>query len=182
MRALDIVIGVCWVAFWIYWVVAAVRTRRGRTQWGSCAALRVASVVVVLLVLRLHAFRVSATSGNLWLGLVGFVLFAAGLLVAIWARVNLGRNWGMPMSEKADAELVTSGPYRAVRHPIYSGLILAMVGTAVAVRPYWIVVALLLGAYFVYAAFMEERRMTAQFPTAYPPYRARTKMLVPFVL
>ena len=76
---------------------------------------------------------------------IGLALFLAGLAVAIWARVHLGRNWGMPMSEKADAELVTTGPYRWIRNPIYSGLILAMIGTALAVSAEWLLVVVVLG-------------------------------------
>ena len=70
---------------------------------------------------------------------VGMVLFLTGLGLAVWARVHLGRNWGTPMCEKVDAELVTSGPYRYIRNPIYSGIILAAIGTAVAISWYWLV-------------------------------------------
>lgn len=54
------------------------------------------------------------------LGAIGADLFVAGIAVAIWAHIHLGRNWGMPMTQKTEPELVTSGPYRVVRHPIYS--------------------------------------------------------------
>jgi Phospholipid methyltransferase len=64
------------------------------------------------------------------LGAIGAVVFASGIALAIWARVQLGQNWGMPMTQKAEPELVTSGPYRFVRHPIYSGLLAALLGTA----------------------------------------------------
>lgn len=60
----------------------------------------------------------------------GVALVLCGLGTAVWARISLGRNWGMPMSEKEEPELVTSGPYGVVRHPIYSGIVLATVGTA----------------------------------------------------
>ena len=60
-------------------------------------------------------------------------MFASGIGLAIWARIHLGRNWGMPTSQKADPELVTTGPYRFVRHPIYTGLLVALLGTALAV-------------------------------------------------
>ena len=85
------------------------------------------------------------------------------------------------MSEKVDPELVTTGPYRRVRHPIYSGIIGAMVGTTVAVSWYWLIAVALLGAYFVYSAVMEERYMTGLFPEAYPGYKRSSKMLVPFL-
>jgi len=82
------------------------------------------------------------------------------------------------MTQKAEPELVTSGPYRYVRHPIYSGLLLAVLGTALATNGYWLIVAGTMAAYFIYSATVEEQLMTRSFPTAYPAYRARTKMLI----
>jgi len=91
-------------------------------------------------------------------------VFVLGLALAVWARLYLGRNWGMPMSQKADPELVTTGPYRRVRHPIYSGIILAMIGTTIAVSLYWLVAVVLIGAYFTYSAITEERFMASGGP------------------
>jgi protein-S-isoprenylcysteine O-methyltransferase Ste14 len=88
----------------------------------------------------------------------------------------------MPMSRKADAELVTSGPYRVVRHPIYSGLLAGVLGTALVTNLIDLIIVAVLGAYFCYSASVEEKNLTAAFPTAYPVYRTSTKMLVPFVL
>ena len=112
---------------------------------------------------------------------VGLVLVVAGLGIAVWARIVLGRNWGMPMTSKAEPELVTAGPYHVVRHPLYSGLVLAGLGTALANNFYWLIAWGALDVYFVYAALTEERLLAAAFPSSYPAYRARTKMLVPFV-
>ncbi len=86
------------------------------------------------------------------------------------------------MSEKIDATLVTTGPYRYIRHPIYSGIILAMVGTALAVTIYWLVAVAVLGTYFVYSASVEERIMVRLFPATYPAYKKSTHMLIPFIL
>ena len=109
-------------------------------------------------------------------------MFASGLALAVWARVDLGRNWGMPMTQKAEPELVTSGPYRFVRHPIYSGLLAAILGTALATNLIGVIIVAILGAYFYYSATVEEKNLTVTFPAAYPAYRASTKMLIPFVL
>src|SRR6202011_5591919 len=109
-------------------------------------------------------------------GLVGLIVVVLGLGLAIWARRYLGRNWGMPMTQKLDPELVTTGPYRQVRHPIYTGIILAMVGTAIAVSVYALIPVLVLGAYFAYSARTEERYLAEQFPDSYPPYQRSTKM------
>ena len=181
MNVIDVVIFVTWAAFWIYWLLASVSAKAGRTRSARFAGIRVGVILLVLLLLRSRAFKGRVTTDDPWLQGVGLALFLLGLALAIWARLYLGRNWGMPMSQKVDPELVTTGPYRTVRHPIYSGIILAMIGTAVAVSLYWLVAVVLLGAYFVYSAFMEERLMSGLFPDSYPEYKRSTKMLVPFV-
>ncbi len=140
-----------------------------------------AIVLVILLLTRLKVFRGHAVTTDPCLPGIGLVVFVLGLALAVWARIYLGWNWGMPMSEKVDPELVTTGPYRTIRHPIYSGIVLAMVGTAIAVRVYWPLAVVLLGGYFIYSAFMEERRM-AQVSDTFPAYKQSTKMLIPFLL
>ncbi len=85
------------------------------------------------------------------------------------------------MTEKADTELVTSGPYRKVRHPIYTGILLAMVGTAVAVSWYWMLPVVLMALYFGYSAIMEERHLVTVFPEAYPAYQRTSKRIIPFI-
>jgi protein-S-isoprenylcysteine O-methyltransferase Ste14 len=87
----------------------------------------------------------------------------------------------MPMSQKAAPELVTAGPYHSIRHPIYTGIILAMIGTTIAVSLYWLVAAVLIGGYFIFSATVEERSMTERFPDSYPAYKRSTKMLIPFI-
>jgi protein-S-isoprenylcysteine O-methyltransferase Ste14 len=181
MRAVDIVIGLGWAVFWIYWIAASVGVKAGRTRWARFAGVRVAIILVVLLLLRLRILNGKAVTGDPWLQVIGLAIFLLGLALAVWSRVYLGRNWGMPMSEKADPELVTTGPYSTVRHPIYSGIILAMIGTTIAVSLYWLVAVVLLGAYFLYSAVMEERYMAGLFPDAYPRYKQSTKMLIPFI-
>ena len=140
-----------------------------------------AIVLVVLLLTRLKVFRWYAITTDPWLQGIGLAVFVL-LALAVWARIYLGRNWGMPMSEKVDPELVTTGPYRTVRHPIYSGIVLAKVGTVIAVSVYWLIAVVLLGGYFIYNAFMEERRMAQVFPDTFPAYKQSTKMLIPFLL
>jgi protein-S-isoprenylcysteine O-methyltransferase Ste14 len=100
----------------------------------------------------------------------------------VWARIHLGRNWGMPMTERTEPELVTSGPYRFVRHPIYSGILLGLLGTGLATSLYWLIGFGVALVYFTYSATVEERTLTATFPDAYPKYKAHTKMLIPFLL
>lgn len=168
-----------WAGFWVYWLVAAIGSKQGSRR--GRRRLPGLSLVVALIVVRLFGTHQLAVHSPV-LRAVGVVLFLSGLGLAVWARIYLGRNWGMPMTEKEEPELVTSGPYRFVRHPIYSGLLLAVLGTALATNVYWLITLLILGIYFVYSARVEEGLMASNFPEAYPAYRARTKMLIPFLL
>jgi protein-S-isoprenylcysteine O-methyltransferase Ste14 len=181
MRVVDIVIGAGWVAFWIYWLVASRTAKAGRSRWTQFAGFRVGIILVVLLLLRLRVVKGHAGTSNALLMGVGTAIFVLGLALAIWARIYIGRNWGTPMSRKQEPELVTTGPYHTIRHPIYTGIILAMVGTTIAVSLYWLIAVAALAAYFGYSAVMEERYMAEEFPNSYPGYKRSTKMLIPFV-
>jgi protein-S-isoprenylcysteine O-methyltransferase Ste14 len=182
MHVVDIVILIGWLGFWLYWLSASVGVKAGRGGWTRFAGCRVAVFLIVLLLLRLRVFKGHAVVTNPWLEGAGLAIFVLGLALAVWARVYIGRNWGMPMSRKVDPELVTTGPYHTIRHPIYSGIILGMIGTAIAVSWYWFTAAAVIGAYFLYSAVTEERYMAELFPAAYPEYKRSTKMLVPFIL
>jgi protein-S-isoprenylcysteine O-methyltransferase Ste14 len=182
MRVVDAVIFAGWIAFWLYWLAASVGVKSGQTGWRGFAGVRVAIVILLVLLLRLRIFRGHGAISDPWLGSIGLAVFVLGLALAVWARVYLGQNWGMPMTRKDDPELVTTGPYKNVRHPIYSGILLAFIGTAVAVGLYWLIAFVVLGAYFIYSAFMEERYMAERFPDTYPDYKRSTKMLIPYIL
>lgn len=183
MKTIDIIIGAGWVVFWAYWFVMAFSTKAGQSPGTRFAAARVGIIVLALLLIRLRVVNGhQAGTHNPWLLGIGLALFVLGLALAVWARIYLGRNWGMPMSQKADPELVTTGPYATIRHPIYTGILLAMAGTAIAVSPYWLIAVAVLGTYFVFSAVTEERNMARLFPADYPPYKRATKMLVPYLL
>jgi protein-S-isoprenylcysteine O-methyltransferase Ste14 len=180
MNALKVAIGIAWIVFWVYWLVAAFGAKRGvagRRRIPRAAGTALSGALLV------RVFRGGSLAVHTpVLEAIGAGLFVCGLSLAVWARIRLGRNWGMPMTEKAESELVTSGPYRFVRHPIYSGLLLAVLGTALVTNLIGLIVVVILGGYFYYSASVEEKNLTATFPSAYRAYRARTKMLIPLVL
>ena len=182
MRPVELVFTAGWAAFWLYWLVAAFSMKRGRVPWSRELRIRAIIAVVVILFVRMGAFRGHGLNTDPWRAGVGLVLFALGLAFAIWARMHIGRNWGTPMTQKDEPELVTSGPYHLVRHPIYSGILAAGIGTAVALSWGWLTAVALAGVYFVSSATIEERYLTDQFPDNYPVYKRSTKMLVPFIL
>jgi protein-S-isoprenylcysteine O-methyltransferase Ste14 len=181
MRAVELIFAVGWAAFWIYWLVAAFSMKRGRVPWSREVGIRAAIVVVLILLVRLGAFRDHDLGTDPWRAGLGLILFVLGMWFAVWARRHIGRNWGTPMTQKDEPELVTSGPYHLVRHPIYSGILVAGVGTAVALSWVWLIVVALAAIYFVYSAIIEERYLIEQFPDIYPAYKRSTKMLVPLV-
>jgi protein-S-isoprenylcysteine O-methyltransferase Ste14 len=180
MHALQIVITVAWIIFWVYWLASAFGVKEGR---GGRRRIPLTGLTALSVVLLVRVFRGGSLAVHSpILGAIGAVVFASGIALAIWARVHLGRNWGMPMTQKAEPELVTSGAYRFVRHPIYSGLLAGVLGTALVTNLIGLIIVAVLVAYFYYCASVEEKNLTATFPTAYPAYRTRTKMLIPFVL
>ncbi|HEY1824455.1 MAG TPA: isoprenylcysteine carboxylmethyltransferase family protein [Acidimicrobiales bacterium] len=181
VRAVEVVFAAGWALFWAYWLIVAFSMKRGKVMLSRQLRIRIPLVIVVVVLVHLGAFRNHSLHTNGAREAIGLVLFALGLGFAIWARVHIGRNWGTPMSQKADPELVTSGPYHLVRHPIYSGILLGGIGTAVALSWLWLVVVAIGGAYFVYSAVNEEKFMSTTFPSTYPQYQRASKMFVPFV-
>lgn len=180
---------VCWMVFVAVWVGSSGRAKRSTSggTWGRGGVIRLVLAVAVALAWRVPAFHDTVVGMNHAAGIpangivpwTGVTLCALGIALAVWARMHLGRNWGLPMSVKENPELVTSGPYAVVRHPIYSGMLLAMLGSSLAVGASSLVVLVAFGAYFVYSARKEEGLMMRTFPDTYPGYRARTKALIP---
>lgn len=119
------------------------------------------------------------TAPFVWLG---FVLTLCGVVTAVWARASLGRNWSRTMDLKQDHTLITSGPYRVVRHPIYSGLLAMFAGTALVLGTPLVVVAVFLALWSCLIRIpAEEALMLRTFPNSYARYASHTRRLVPFV-
>jgi protein-S-isoprenylcysteine O-methyltransferase Ste14 len=181
MHTLRIAVGIAWAVFWIGWLLAAFTAKQSvGGGWGRIGPRGIALLAVLLVVRGVGGKSLRVDS--LTVGVIGTVVFATGVAVAVWARVILGRNWGMPTTQRAEPELITAGPYRLVRHPIYTGILLGVVGTGLVIDYVGLPVAAILCIYFYWAATVEERNLTVTFPTAYPAYREHTKMLLPFLL
>jgi protein-S-isoprenylcysteine O-methyltransferase Ste14 len=179
-----------WTTFLIYWTVAAIFVKRGIDRVALRQRMKVRLALFLVIVGTVILARRSATFQTLQqselhsplMALAGAILVTLGAILAFTARAIIGRNWGSPGMRKTDTELVTSGPYSLIRHPIYSGVLMMLVGTAIGLTPTWWLVAIAAGAYFIVSARSEERYMAERFPDAYPAYLARTKLLIPFLL
>jgi protein-S-isoprenylcysteine O-methyltransferase Ste14 len=175
-----------WVVFLLVWLIWAIRTKPIERREGVSSRLS----YVILTVVAFYAMfsgnvprawlRVRMFPGNPAAEILGVLLTAAGIAFAIWARAYLGGNWSSSVTVKVGHQLVRSGPYRWVRHPIYSGMILAMIGTAIGrgqVRG--VVAVVLLYAGFRIKSLIEERVMLNTFGEEYEAYSRSTGAIIP---
>jgi protein-S-isoprenylcysteine O-methyltransferase Ste14 len=185
-------IALLWAIWLVVWIVAGffVKRTQRRGSLGATLLERTPIVVGFFLFLLPHwmPHRLpSALTHRLMeegpvLALVALALIFAGVLFSIWARAYLGRNWSGEVTVKVGHSLITTGPYRWVRHPIYSGMGLALVGTALASGTLsgFLGLALILFAFLVRVR-QEEALMRETFPVEYPQYSSHTARLIPGV-
>ncbi len=181
-------IRVAWLLIGVIWLAAAFTNKQTarRQPVGSLIVHTLLLGLVFNLVFNdlfgrgvLGARFLSDSAAARWMG---FVVTVAGIALAIWARFSLGRNWSGTVTVKHDHELVRYGPYSLVRHPIYSGLSLALLGTVLAIGEVRGLLALALLVFeFKRKSLMEERFMIEQFGSEYVEYRGEVKALIPFV-
>ena len=179
-------IRLAWVGLVVFWVWNWRSVKRTERQ--ESAASR-ASYSLIILLGFLAMFRPLGMLGGLLLARTPELLAAAvamtwaGILFAIRARVYLGSNWSAVVTVKEGHELMCGGPYRVTRHPIYSGLLLAAAGVAVAADRWQALIGLgLVLAGFWIKSRKEERWMLERFGAEYQEYRRRTRALIPGVI
>src|SRR5215469_12550245 len=178
-----------WVALWIFWLATALFVKRSirRQSPGSQIAQSLPVIAGFYFLfgsgmwphwLRLRFVPVSPV----WTR-TGLVITAMGIALAVWARLWIGRNWSGTVTIKERHELIQNGPYGLVRHPIYSGFLLAFLGTAIIVGElHGLMGFLMVVLGWGLKARLEESFMTQQFGAAYLDYKRRVKALVPFVV
>ena len=178
-----------WFAVGIIWAIGALLTKRTtRIQTASSRLIQgVLAASGFLLLLRpdmsigLLGRRILPESAAA--AYIGLGLTACGAAVALWARIFLGKNWSATVTVKQDHEIIRRGPYALVRHPMYSGFLLGMLGTAIAIGEVRGVLAIALAFLGWWLKLQtEEQFMTDQFGAEYVQYRKETKALIPFVL
>jgi len=183
------VIRVCWIIFIVVWLLGAVSTKRTIYRESSAERARYWLVLVIGYFLAIKSSSLPSpfdwlvvphTKLSAW---VGAFLCVSGLVFAIWARVILGRNWSGVITLKEGHELIERGPYRVVRHPIYTGILAMFAGTAIAMGYFGGFLGLLL----VFVSFWlklkrEEDLMLKHFPYKYAVYQRRVKRIIPFLV
>ena len=180
---------VVWIVFVLYWQIKAADTKT--TQRLEPAASRIFRLLIFLIVIVLLAvpriplpwLYAQLWPQGYWPFWLGAAITVAGLLFAVWARVHLGRNWSRAVTIKQDHELITTGPYAVVRHPIYTGMLAGFLGMAIAISQVrgFVVVVLVFVVFWVKFR-MEEKWMRSQFGETYAAYARQTAALVPYLL
>ncbi|HYB61344.1 MAG TPA: isoprenylcysteine carboxylmethyltransferase family protein [Methylomirabilota bacterium] len=181
-------IACAWIAWAVIWLIGALRVKRiVRKQSGASSLLQAGLLGVALCVLFMGKRRLRFLSWrlipvSLAIGWTGLVLTIAGVALTVLARVYLGGNWSGLATVKQDHTLVRTGPYAFVRHPIYLGVLLASVGSVIALGQLRCVIGfglIILGNMLKLP--LEERLMSEQFGDLYLQYKRETKALIPFV-
>jgi len=199
-----IVLG-CWIIFIAYWLISArrVKATSERQSLGSALAHRIPLGVSYLLlaawnesgggakiaigniaIMLLPApMNLSVTSHAEWALVMGGFICVLGLFVTLWARWTLAGNWSSDVTFKQGHELIRRGPYRFVRHPIYTGLLTMCLGTAIEIGRLrsWLALPLMMVALWIKLK-QEEALMLRHFADEYPAYQKQVKALVPFVI
>jgi protein-S-isoprenylcysteine O-methyltransferase Ste14 len=180
------VIAAIWAILWLYWIACAWGNKRAVQKLSP--GFRIISILCVIALVSLvhiypHFFLRQLYARTESVEAIGIVLCLLGVALAIWARTLLGRNWSVGPQIKEGHELIQTGPYRLVRHPIYTGILLTMFGTCFGQGRMLGVVLFLFCLVTLWIKLkVEETLMSKQFPEAYPQYRKSTKALVPYVL
>lgn len=185
----HILIPAMWLAWLVYWALAARGTKQTQRREGLRSRLSYHLVLIVGAVFmavphvlgpQLEGLFVARAPA--WQSLA-VVLVALGLAFSVAARVWLGRNWSGTVTVKQGHELIRSGPYALVRHPIYTGMLLALIGSALMLANWRALIGLaLIAASILRKLRIEERFMAQQFGEDYARYRAQVAMLVPFLI
>jgi protein-S-isoprenylcysteine O-methyltransferase Ste14 len=175
-----------WTLFALYWLIAAIGVKRtAKRQNPSERLLYVVFMAAGFFLLYQenpnwgplnHRFL----PNKLWIAWLGSALCAAGVLVAVWARRTIGKDWSAEVQIKEGHQLIRSGPYARIRHPIYTGILLATLGTALVIGEYRGLVAnvmFLIG--FTRKARKEESFLAAEFGAAFDEHRHHTGFFLP---
>jgi protein-S-isoprenylcysteine O-methyltransferase Ste14 len=180
-------IGVLWLAWALYWLASALNNKATLRRESLVTRLMyVLPLLVGFVLIGWHDARWAWLNTRLWprslaAYWIGVALLVAGLAFSVWARVHLGRNWSGVVTVKEGHELIRTGPYGYVRHPIYTGLIAAALGTAVASGTVRAAIGVLIIAVsFLVKLRREEAFMRETFPGQYELYSAQVPALIPF--
>ena len=185
----NAICGCLWIVWWLIWLAWAFRSKQTRQRESIGSLFTYAFIGWFAMYIFISARGLGAwlhtdvLPYHPWMGWIGIAITSLGFALTLWARYILGSNWSGTVTIKVDHELIRSGPYRYVRHPIYTGIILAFIGTALA-RDQWrgVVAFPLLWVAFTIKRLKEEQFMRQTFGEQYTEYSKTTGAIFPVLL
>ena len=178
----------CWVVFWVYWSFGVPQRRPAKRQVALTFTVLNTGLLYLGFILVLLGRSVPSSLGLLFvpqaipIDVAGTVFAIIGIAFAIWSRQSLRNNWSGEVAIREGQQFIRSGPYAMVRHPIYTGMLLALLGTTLVAST----VGSLLGLVFAVLSLwqkagIEEQFLMAEFGEQYTRYRREVKFLIPFI-
>jgi protein-S-isoprenylcysteine O-methyltransferase Ste14 len=189
LSSVDLLILLLWAGFFAYWWISALRNRtplkRVPSRFGFLTTMAVPAGVILaafaLVAPDLYTARV--LPDLLPVVIAGLLVLLIGIGFAVWARVHLGTNWSSRPAIHENHTITRTGPYAIVRHPIYTGILTGILGTAIATGALLAFVSLVaMFVLFLIKIRMEEQFLLDEFGEEYGRYRGEVKALVPYVL
>ena len=178
----------CWVIFWIYWSFAARPRRPSKRKVTRTFTVLNTGLLYLGFVSVLLGRSVPGPLGLLFVPqavaicVTGTVFAIAGVAFAIWSRRSLRNNWSGQVAIIEDQQFIRGGPYAIVRHPIYAGMLLALLGTALVSSTVGGLLGLVLAILSLWQkAYLEEQFLMVEFGEQYAAYQRQVKFLIPFI-
>jgi protein-S-isoprenylcysteine O-methyltransferase Ste14 len=189
MQVTETALIIIWVVFWAYWFFSAWRDRSPYKRRSSrCSILTFAAIPAILWVIIVGRFApwllvARFLPDTLLVAVAGILITLCGTGFAIWARIHLGKNWSGQPAIRVDQKIVRTGPYRFVRHPIYTGLLIGVAGSAIATGSAMaLCILVIVFVVFVLKSRMEEKFLLEEFGEEYVRYRREVKGIIPFLI
>ncbi|MDC8001212.1 isoprenylcysteine carboxylmethyltransferase family protein [Aequorivita todarodis] len=191
MEQAKIALHLAWLVFLIVWIIGALQTKKTDKQEPLLKRFLWYWFPLIIAGLLLGPtewfmgmwIRENFVEHTNLVGIIGASIAWLGTLLACWSRFSLGKNWSVSVQLKKDHELITTGPYKIIRHPIYTAILLLFIGNTLIVGDYRAILAILIVFFSLWRKLkLEEQWLTEHFGKTYIDYKAKTKALFPWVL
>jgi protein-S-isoprenylcysteine O-methyltransferase Ste14 len=183
-----LIVALVWVFFWVYWFISAWITRSPMKRQQSRGSWILIVMFCGFWILYSSAsapdFLIQrAIPDNLIIGLIGMVITFLGVGFAVWARVHLGKYWSSMPAIRVDHKLIRTGPYNLVRHPIYTGILFGIAGTAIIIgEPAGLIAFFLILGVYLWKIRIEEKYLQEEFGEDYARYKKEVPALIPLLI
>ena len=180
-----------WIIVLTYWFISGLRTKKVENQESFTTRFVQYWLPLIIAILLLgpgdwygHSWlRENFVEHTNFVGIIGLSISVIGAIIACSSRYMLGKNWSLSVQKKENHQLIKSGIYKVVRHPIYTGLLLLFIGNAIIVGDYRAIIAVLIVFVSLWLKLKkEEKLLTETFGIEYIDYKSQTKALIPYLL